>query len=83
MVTNNVGKVIREIRISKGITATFMAKKLGYKAVSSYLRLENGESNISLDKAKIIADLLNVSITDFFNQNLREMRNMLDDKEVS
>lgn len=43
-----------------------MAQKLGYKAVSSYLRLESGESTITLDKAKSIADLLNVCVNDFF-----------------
>jgi len=68
------GQVIREIRKSKGITATFMAKKLGYKAVSSYFRLENGESAITLEKAKQIADLLNVDVSNFFASDLRDMR---------
>jgi len=71
-----VGKAIRRIRKSKGITATFMAKKLGYKSVSSYTRLETGDTNITLEQAKRIADLLMVDINEFFcDKNLREMRN--------
>ncbi|MBG9653703.1 helix-turn-helix domain-containing protein [Cytobacillus firmus] len=74
MSKKTIGQIIKEIRSSKGITATHMAKNLGYKAVSSYLRLENGDSTISLEKAKMIADLLNVDVNDFFNQNLRISR---------
>lgn len=83
MVVNKYGLAIRNIRISKGITATFMAKKLGYKSVSSYLRLEKGQSSITLDKAKIIADILNVSVSDFFKENLRVSHNDIESKEVS
>jgi len=71
-----VGKAIRNIRKSRGITATFMAKKLGYKSVSSYTRLEKGEATITLEQAKRIADLLMVDLNEFFcDQNLRETRN--------
>lgn len=69
----DIGKAIRNIRISRGITATFMAKKLGYKSVSSYTRLEKGDTNITLEQAKRIADLLMVDINEFFrDENLRE-----------
>lgn len=72
-----VGLVIRCIRISKGISATFMARKMGYKAVSSYTRLEKENSNVTLEQAKKIADLLNVNVNEFFDEDkLREMRNM-------
>lgn len=71
-----VGAVIRSIRTSKGITATFMAKQLGYKAVSSYIRLEKGESPVTLEQAKKIADLLMVDVNDFFDQNLCDSRNI-------
>lgn len=71
-----VGKTIRKIRTSRGITATFMAKKLGYKSVSSYTRLEKGDTNITLEQAKRIADLLMVDINEFFcDKNLLESRN--------
>jgi transcriptional regulator with XRE-family HTH domain len=71
----NPGKTIKRIRLSKGVTATFMAKQLGYKAVSSYIRLENGESPITLENAKLIADLLSVDMNIFFENSLREMHN--------
>lgn len=78
MLTQIIGRNIRTIRKGKGITATFMAKELGYKSVSSYLRLESGESEITLEKAKRIADLLMVDINDFFcDKNLRESRKKL------
>jgi transcriptional regulator with XRE-family HTH domain len=70
---NKIGRVIRSIRLSKGITATFMANRLGYKSVSSYTRLEKGESTISVEQAKMIADLLSVNLNDFFyEEKLRE-----------
>lgn len=78
----NVGPIIRCLRKSKGISATFMANKLGFKAVSSYTRLERENSNVTLEQAKKIADLLHVDVNEFFNiKNLRETRNKI--KEVS
>jgi transcriptional regulator with XRE-family HTH domain len=76
MSNQDIGKVIRELRKSKGITATFIASQLGYKYASSYTRLENGESTISLETAKKIADLLSVDVTAFFyKEKLRETHN--------
>ena len=75
MKTINVGARIKEIRESKGITQTFMARKMGYKAVSSYARIEDGTTNITLEQALKISELLGVSINDFlFEENLRETR---------
>jgi putative transcriptional regulator len=71
----DLGGTIRSIRVSKGITATFMAKQLGYKAVSSYTRLEKNESPVTLEQAKKIADLLTVDVNDFFREKLRESHN--------
>lgn len=67
-----VGDKICSIRKSKGITATFMARELGYKAVSSYTRIENGETKISLEIALRIAEILDVDFQNFFSENLRE-----------
>jgi transcriptional regulator with XRE-family HTH domain len=76
MTVKTIGEIIRTIRVSRGITATFMSRQLGYKAVSSYLRLEKGESPVTLEQAKIIADLLTVEVAEFFNEkNLRESHN--------
>lgn len=71
-----IGNVIRSIRKSKGITATFVAQKIGYKSVSSYTRLEKGQTAITLNQAKKIADTLKVDINEFFNEkNLLETSN--------
>ncbi|UKS27169.1 helix-turn-helix domain-containing protein [Paenibacillus sp. HWE-109] len=72
---NKVGSIIRAIRLSKGISATFMAKSLKYKAVSSYTRIEKDETPVTLEQSKVIADLLGVNVNEFFNEkNLRESR---------
>lgn len=77
MNNKDIGNAIRLIRKSKGITATFISHQLGYKSVSSYTRLENGESTISLATAKRIAELLSVDIDSFFyKEKLRESHNM-------
>jgi putative transcriptional regulator len=78
MGNQDLAKAIRTLRKSKGITATFISNKLGYKAVSSYTRLENGESTISLETAKKIADLLSVDLNIFFDENLRDSHNVVE-----
>ena len=70
-----IAQKIKELRLSKGITATFMAKQLGFKAVSSYSRIEKGETVVTLEQAKTIADLLMVDVNDFFTQKLRDTHN--------
>lgn len=72
-----VGKAIRKIRKSKGITATYMANQLGFKAVSSYTRIEKGETDISLEQTIKIAELLMVDMQNFFKNQMRETRNKL------
>lgn len=66
-------KKLREIRLAKGISQTHMAKKLGYKSVSGYANIEMGRTNLSLEKAKQIADILNVDGgTLFFKENIHK-----------
>lgn len=57
---------LKQKRIDRGISQDEMAKKLGYTGKSGYSMLENGHVSISLDKAKIIADILNSTIEDIF-----------------
>lgn len=47
-----------------GYTREEMAKKLGYSSKSGYNMLENGNVSLSLDKAKIISDLLNIPLNE-------------------
>jgi putative transcriptional regulator len=53
---------IRVLRKSKGITQKFMADQLGYKYSSGYSHIEMGRKQVSLEQAKVIARVLNVSI---------------------
>ncbi|WP_100406642.1 helix-turn-helix transcriptional regulator [Bacillus solitudinis] len=65
---------LRETRISQGKTQTFMASSLGYKSVSGYANIEMGRTKPSLEKAKQIADLLNVDVQMlFFDEKLHVM----------
>lgn len=64
---NAIGSKIESIRKTRGISASYMAKRLGYKTVSGYLRYEqNADARLPLSLAKDIADILNVNITAFF-----------------
>ncbi|BDU82237.1 helix-turn-helix transcriptional regulator [Clostridium perfringens] len=60
-------KKLKEIRANKGYTQNDMAKILGYKHKSGYNnKLELGDRKITLDQAKIISDLFNLSIEVIF-----------------
>jgi putative transcriptional regulator len=61
---------LRMARQEKGITQTFIAKKLGYKTASGYNNIEMGRTKPSIEKAKKIADILGKSIDElFFDEN--------------
>ncbi len=57
---------LKEIRTKKGITQEEMAKKLGYRGKSGYCQLENGAVKMTIDQAKIIAEILNEDIKHLF-----------------
>jgi putative transcriptional regulator len=77
---------VRQLRKERGITQTHMAKKLGYKSVSSYHAFETGRKSrgISIEQARIIAKELNVTLEElFYGVDLRETRkNGEDDDET-
>ncbi|MDF1510532.1 helix-turn-helix transcriptional regulator [Robertmurraya sp. DFI.2.37] len=61
---------LKQLRESKGITQTFIAKKLGYESVSSYSMIEKGKrKKIDVYTAKKIADILGVKMEDLFFEN--------------
>jgi transcriptional regulator with XRE-family HTH domain len=64
----NIGNRIREIRISKGVTQTYIDQKLG-KFTGWLSSIEKGRRNISAVEAKQIADLLGVPLEEFFITN--------------
>lgn len=65
---------LREARKSKGLSMTYMARKLGYKSVSGYANIEYGTTKVSLENAVKIAKLLDVSLDElFFEEKLHNL----------
>lgn len=60
---------LKEIRKRKGITQEEMAKKLGYKGKSGYCQLENGDTKMTLEQARKIAEILGETIEAIFFEN--------------
>lgn len=64
---------LREKRLAKGITQTFIAKKLGFTSASGYNNIEMGRNKPSIQHAKIISEILGESIEEiFFGVELHE-----------
>ena len=58
---NEIGQRIKTLRKERGITATFVAQKIG--TTSSVLsEIERGKSNPTIDKLIGLSDVFNVSI---------------------
>ncbi|ULO10616.1 helix-turn-helix transcriptional regulator [Paenibacillus sp. 19GGS1-52] len=57
---------IRDIRKSKGVTQTFVAKHTGL-TISNYNMKENGKRPISTGELEIIAAVLKEPVGNFFN----------------
>lgn len=82
--TKNVGEIVRAIRKQKGKTATFIAKKLGYKSVSSYTRIEKGVTELTFEMALKLADALEVDISQLSDANvLRDSRNNVIEEQAA
>lgn len=68
-----IGKTIRELRKSKGITATFVAQNIG--VTSSVLsEIERGKSNPTIDKVVALSDFFGVT-TDYLLKGANETNN--------
>ena len=74
----DIGKRIKEIRISKGLTLDALAKKLGYNTRSTVYKIENGDIKLNLDGLSNIARALDISIEELMLEDIA----MLDAKEV-
>lgn len=55
---------LRQLRIDRGISQTFISKKLGYSHASGYGNIESGRNNLSFENALIIADILGVDVSE-------------------
>ena len=67
MKKNIVSKRIRQLRVLKGISQEYMAEELGITQ-PSYARLEAEDSRINIERLKIIAKILEVSLSDLLNE---------------
>lgn len=61
-----MSEILKKIRVEKGYTQEYMAEKLGYKDKSGYNHLENGNVKLSVERAMMIAKILNVNPSIFF-----------------
>lgn len=62
---------LRKLRKAKGVSQSFLAKKLGVSNMT-YSRLENGETRIDVERLNTIAKALDVNVEIFFNQKLTD-----------
>ncbi|AEH47106.1 helix-turn-helix domain-containing protein [Parageobacillus thermoglucosidasius] len=70
-----IGERIKEIRIKKGLTQSYVAKELGYKSPSMLSEIEAGKKGIDADKIPLLAKILDVDINElFFKEKIHEMR---------
>lgn len=60
---------IEEIRVSKGVTKTHIAKSCD-KTVAWYYGISTGKRVPNVESLQMIADALEVDIRDFFDNNL-------------
>jgi transcriptional regulator with XRE-family HTH domain len=67
MKSNVVCKRIRQLRVLKGISQEYIAEELGITQ-PSYARLEAQDSRINIERLKKIADILEISLSDLFNE---------------
>lgn len=57
---------LKELRESRGITQTFIAKQLGFTSVSSYSMIEKGERRLDIVNAKKLSEIFGVQMEDLF-----------------
>ena len=65
-----INSIIKKMRLTKGLTQTEMAEKLGYSSKSGYCQLENGTVKMTIEKALLIAKALDVNPNIFFEEKL-------------
>ena len=61
------GKRIKQLRMTKGIKATYVAGKLGLTP-AGYSGIERGRTKLTAEKAQQIADILGVDIREIFSE---------------
>lgn len=76
----NIGKTIRTMRLSRGMSQAELAVRIGKKrsAVGNY---ENGTREPDLDTIEALADAFNVSMTDLLGHETNEEEELWDYRE--
>ncbi|MFA6851020.1 MAG: helix-turn-helix transcriptional regulator [Selenomonadaceae bacterium] len=74
----NVGERIRELRKAKNITSTALAQQLGV-AQSFMSGIETNNKKCSLETLDTICTILDVSLTEFFQESATELEPELKD----
>jgi transcriptional regulator with XRE-family HTH domain len=69
-----INQNVRNIRESKGVTQTHVAKQLGV-TIQTYNAYEMGRRKLKVDTLQKISEILNEPIQNFFNQKLYETKN--------
>jgi transcriptional regulator with XRE-family HTH domain len=67
-----MNNLLKELRLKSGKTQREVAKILGYKSKSGYCMLEHGKVELTISKAKILAEFYNVDKTIFFTNLVQE-----------
>ncbi|MBF2422787.1 helix-turn-helix domain-containing protein [Listeria welshimeri] len=57
---------IRELRLQRGITQAFIARKMGYKYTSGYSNIEKGSFRLSHKNAVILSEILMCDLKFFY-----------------
>ncbi len=63
-----MNKLLKKLRIENRKTQQEVAKVLGYSSKSGYSMLENGDVELTISKAKVLAIFYNIDPKIFFEQ---------------
>lgn len=62
----NIAK-IKQLRLNRGITQAFIARKMGYRYTSGYSAIEKGKVRLSYRNAIILSNILMCDIREFYD----------------
>lgn len=62
--------LIRNRRIELNLSQQELARALGFKDASTYLKYERGEYSLKAKQLPVLAEILQCKVTDFFVQNV-------------
>ncbi|WP_238917213.1 helix-turn-helix transcriptional regulator [Clostridium sp. YIM B02555] len=63
-----MNQLLKKLRVENGKTQKEVAKALGYSGKSGYSMLENGNVELTISKAKLLADFYKIDPKIFFQE---------------